>query len=83
VQGVNNVLICLIQVFKSLTTKLDRDIQMFASAETGSQLMTATPIITDRWIMLQFLPSADYKVVAEGLGDTFCPPSLLPSPRLY
>jgi hypothetical protein len=42
VQRVNNVLICIIPVFTSLTTKLDRTIPMFASAETGSQLLTAT-----------------------------------------
>jgi hypothetical protein len=43
VRGVNNVLICPIPVFTSLTTKLDRAIPMFASAETRSQLLTATP----------------------------------------
>jgi hypothetical protein len=43
VRGVNNVLICPIPVFTSLNTKLNRAIPMLASAETGSQLLTATP----------------------------------------
>jgi hypothetical protein len=46
VQGVNNVSICLIPVFTSMATNLDRAIPMFAFAETGSQLLTATPLCT-------------------------------------
>jgi hypothetical protein len=59
---VNNVVICLIQVFTPLTTKLDRAIPMFASAETGSQLMTATPYSQHRCI-----PSTILSTVSGGI----------------
>jgi hypothetical protein len=42
VQGVNNVQICLIPAFSSLTTKLGRWHPNVCTAETGSQLLTAT-----------------------------------------
>jgi hypothetical protein len=42
VQGVNNVQKCLITAFSSLTTKLGRCHPNVCTAETGSQLLTAT-----------------------------------------
>jgi hypothetical protein len=42
VQGVNNVQKCLITGFSSLTTKLGRCHPNVCTAETGSQLLTAT-----------------------------------------
>jgi hypothetical protein len=42
VQGVNNVQKCLITAFLSLTTKLGRCHPNVCTAETGSQLLTAT-----------------------------------------
>jgi hypothetical protein len=42
VQGVNNVQICLIPAFSSYTIKLGRCHPNVCTAETGSQLLTAT-----------------------------------------
>jgi hypothetical protein len=42
VQGVNNVQKCLITAFSSLTTKLGRCQPYICTAETGSELLTAT-----------------------------------------
>jgi hypothetical protein len=42
VQGVNNVQKCLITAFSSLTTKLGRCHPNVCTAESGSQLLTAT-----------------------------------------
>jgi hypothetical protein len=42
VQEVNNVQICLIPAFSSLTTRLGRCDPNVCTAETGSQLLTAT-----------------------------------------
>jgi hypothetical protein len=48
VQGVNNVQICLIPAFSSFTTKLGRCHPNVCTAETGSQLLTATSYIKAR-----------------------------------
>jgi hypothetical protein len=45
VQVVNNVQICLITAFSSLTTRLGRCHPNICTAETGSQLLTATSYI--------------------------------------
>jgi hypothetical protein len=46
VQGVNNVQKCLFTAFSSLTTKLGTCHPNVCTAETGSQLLTATSYIT-------------------------------------
>jgi hypothetical protein len=48
VQGVNNVQKCLFTAFSSLTTKLGRCHPNVCTAETGSQLLTATSYTFDR-----------------------------------
>jgi hypothetical protein len=60
VQGVNNVQKCLITAFSSLTTKLGRCHPNVCTAETGSQLLTATsywqlvPIIYNVYLLQKY-----------------------------